>query len=64
MVKKPPANAGRHKRCRFDPLTGGKIPWTRAHQHTPVFLPGEFPGQRSLVGYGPLGHRADMAEVT
>ena len=49
VVKKPPANAGRHKRCRFDPLTGGKIPWTRAHQPTPVFLPGEFHGQRSLV---------------
>ena len=24
---------------------------------TPVFLPGEFHGQRSLVGYGPWGHR-------
>ena len=24
---------------------------------TPVILPGEFHGQRSLVGYSPLGHK-------
>ena len=24
---------------------------------TPVFLPGEFHGERSLVGYSPLGHK-------
>jgi len=28
-----------------------KIPWRREWQPTPVFLPEEFPGQRSLVGY-------------
>ena len=28
----------------------GKIPWRRKWQHTPVFLPGESHGQRSLVG--------------
>ena len=28
----------------------GKIPWWRAWQPTPVFLPGESHGQRSLVG--------------
>ena len=28
----------------------GKIPWTRAWQPTPVFLPGESHGQKSLVG--------------
>ena len=28
-----------------------KIPWRRALQPTPVFLPGEFHGQRSLSGY-------------
>ena len=27
-----------------------KIPWRRAWQPTPVFLPGEAHGQRSLVG--------------
>ena len=31
----------------------GKIPWRREWQPTPVFLPGEFHGQRSLVGYSP-----------
>ena len=30
------------KRCRFNPLTG-KIPWRKAWQPTPVFLPGESP---------------------
>ena len=28
-----------------------KIPWRRAGQSTPIFLPGASPGQRSLVGY-------------
>ena len=28
-----------------------KIPWRRKWEATPVFLPGNFPGQRSLVGY-------------
>ena len=30
-----------------------KIPWRRAQQFTPVFLPGKFHEQRSLVGYSP-----------
>ena len=30
-----------------------KIPWRRKLQPTPVFLPGEFHGQWSLVGYSP-----------
>ena len=33
----------------------GKIPWRRKWQPTPVFLPGESHGQRSLVGYNPWG---------
>ena len=33
----------------------GKIPWRRKLQLTPVFLPGKFHGQRSLVGYSPWG---------
>ena len=33
----------------------GKIPWRRAWQPTPVFLPGESPGRRSLAGYSPRG---------
>ena len=46
----------RHKTCGFDPWDG-KILWRRAWQPTPVFLPGESHGQRSLVGYGPWGHK-------
>ena len=38
----------------FDPWVG-KIPWRRKWQPTPVFLPGESHGQRSLVGYSPQG---------
>ena len=34
---------------------GGEGPWRRAWQPTPVFLPGESHGQRSLVGYGVHG---------
>ena len=44
----------RHKRCEFS-LWVGKIPWRRAWQPTPVFLPRESLGQRSLVGYTPQG---------
>ena len=29
----------------------GKIPWKREWLLTPVFLPGEFHGQRSLAGW-------------
>ena len=43
----------------------GKIPWRRTWQPTPVFLPGESHGQRSLVGYSPQGHQeSEMTEVT
>ena len=34
---------------------GWKIPWRRKWQPTPVFLPGKFHGQESLVGYSPWG---------
>ena len=37
-------------RTGFDPWVG-KIPWRKAWQPTPVFLPGESHGQKSLVGY-------------
>ena len=64
VVKNPPANARRHKRHLFDPWVG-KIPWRRAWQLTPVFLPGESHGQRSPAGYSPKGCKElDMTEVT
>ena len=35
------------------------------HSSTPVSLPGESYGQRSLAGYGPWGHKElDSTEVT
>ena len=38
----------------FDPGVG-KIPWRRAWQPTPVFLPGDSHAQRSLAGCSPWG---------
>ena len=36
-----------------------------AKQPTPVFLSGEFHGQRSLAGYSPWGHKeSDTTEAT
>ena len=37
-------------RLRSDPWVG-KIPWSRDWLPTPVFLPGEFHGQKSLASY-------------
>ena len=49
------------RRPEFSPW-GGKI-WRRAWQPTPVFLPGESHGHRSLVGYSPRGRKElDMTE--
>jgi len=41
-----------YKRLKFDPWVG-KIPWRRKWQPTPVVLPEEYHGQRSLAGYSP-----------
>ena len=43
-------------RLGFNPWAG-KIPWRRECLPTPVFLPGEFHEQKSLVGYSPQGRR-------
>ena len=55
------------KRCRRPRLNPwvGKIPWRRAWQPTPIFLPGEFHGQWSLAGYSPWAcHITDTTEAT
>ena len=73
VVKNPPANAG-------DAGDAGSIPGSGRSpgggngnplQHsffffsTPIFLPGESHGQRSLAGLSPWSHKgSDMAEVT
>ena len=42
----------------------GKVPWRRTWQPTPVFLPREFHGQRSLAGYSPWGRKEmEMTEL-
>ena len=42
-----------------------KIPWRRAWQPTPVLLPGESHGQRSLAAYNPWGGiESDTTEMT
>ena len=59
------------RRPRFDSWLG-KTPWRREWIPTPVFLPGEFHGQRSLAGYSPWGlkeldtqrFRHDLATTT
>ena len=56
MVKNPSANTGYAKVMRLIPGPG-KIPWSRIWQPTPVFLPGESRGERSLAGYSPRGHK-------
>ena len=61
--KNPLANAGDKRESGLNPQIG-KIPWRRAWQPTPVFLPGESHGQRKLAGYSPQGHKeSDMTEV-
>jgi len=52
--KEPTCQCRRHKRHGFSPWTM-KIPWRRKWQRTPVILPGESRGQRSLVCYRPQG---------
>ena len=53
--KEPACQCRRLKRQGFCPWAG-KIPWRRAWQPTPVFLPEESQGQKSLAGYSPEGH--------
>ena len=62
--KEPTCQCRRCKRHKFNPLVG-KIPWRRAWQTTPVFLPGESHEQRSMVGYSSWGCKeSDTTEVT
>ena len=58
-VKNLPANAGDIRDGGLTPgeVEMGRIPWRRAWEPSPVGLPGESHGQRSLVGYSPWGHK-------
>ena len=61
VVKNQPATAS-DMRHGFDAWVG-KILWRRKWQPTPIFLPENFHGQRSLTGYSPWGRQEwDMTE--
>ena len=60
----PGGSDGKEQRKRpgFNPWIR-KISWRREWQPTPVFLAGEFHGQKGLAGYSPRGHKeSDMTE--
>ena len=50
-----------HRSYKFS-LWVGKIPWRRKWHPTPVFLPGESHGQRSLACYSPWGRRVRLSD--
>ena len=63
MVKNSPAMQATQEMRVLSQV--GKIPWRRAWQPTPVFLPGKSHRQRSLAGYSPWGCKeSDMTEAT
>ena len=60
--KESACNAGDRGDLGFDPWMG-KIPWRMKWLPTPVFLPGEYHGYRSLAGYRPwVWIELDMTE--
>ena len=62
--KEPACQCRRCKRQGFNPWVR-KIPWRRARQPIPVFLPGESHELRSLAGYSPWNCKeSDMTEAT
>ena len=63
VIKILSANGGVVKRGEFSPWFG-KTPW-RSWQPTPVSLPGEYHGQRSMVRYSPpAGKESNTTEAT
>ena len=69
MTDFPGGSDGKESACNVGDLglvSGlGKILWRKKWQPTPAFLPGEFRGQRSLVGFSPRGFKElDMTEAT
>ena len=62
--REPACKCRRHKRRRFDPWVR-KMPWRRAQQPTPVFLPGESMNIGAWWGIVHGGHKeSDMTEET
>ena len=62
VVKKLPAMQGTQE--TWDGSLGQEDPLEMGMATTPVFLPGEFHGPRSLVGYSPQGRKGlDMTDL-
>ena len=62
--KEPACQCRRCKKGGFDPWVR-MILWRMEWQSTPVLLPGEPQGQRSLAGYSPYSHKGlGMTEAT
>ena len=64
VVKNLPANAGDVRETGSIPAWVEKILWRKVWQPTPVFLPGESHGHRSLANYSPQGHRVTTKQLT
>ena len=64
-VKEPAGQCRRHKQRAFDPWVG-RIPWSRAWQSTPVFLPGKSIDRGAWwATYSPQGRtELDTTEAT
>jgi len=63
LVAPTAKNRLQYRRHGFDPWVG-RMSWMRAWQPTPVFLPGESHGPKSLVGYRSEGRTdSDMTEM-
>ena len=63
VVKHLPSKAGDIRDEGLTPVM--ERSWQRAWQPTPVLLPGESHGQRSLAGYSPYSSKeSDMNEAT
>ena len=60
VVKESACQCRRHG---FDPWVR-KIPWRRKWQSTSVFLPGKFPGRRSLGGHSPWGSQKSQTRLS
>ena len=57
MVKGPPASGGDIRDVGLIPGSEDPLEDLGSWQPTPVFSPGESPGQRSLAGCSPWSHR-------
>ena len=57
MVASKLTNVSLRTKWRYDIKLIQFVSWRRKWQPTPVFLPGESHGWRSLVGYSPRGRK-------